>query len=284
MKQYIGAHLSVGKGYEDMVDRAVVMGANTFAFFLRNPRGGSARALDVEDLEKAREKLEKYEFGPLVAHAPYTMNPAGSKESVLAFADIAMREDLDRLEYLPGSYYNFHPGSHVGQGIEKGITFISEYLKRMLDRPLQTTVLLETMAGKGTEVGSCFEELATIIKNVDKDDSLGVCLDTCHIHEAGYDLKDIDGILQEFDEIIGLQYLNAIHLNDSKNPRGARKDRHELLGEGEIGWDSIINVLTHPQLRHLPFILETPQETEEGYGIEIAELRERSTHILSMKK
>ncbi|HHT25147.1 MAG TPA: deoxyribonuclease IV [Clostridiaceae bacterium] len=280
MKQYIGAHLSVGKGYEDMVDRAIDMGANTFAFFLRNPRGGSARALDVDDLEKAREKLEKYEFGPLVAHAPYTMNPAGNKESVLVFAELAMSEDLDRLEYLPGSYYNFHPGSHVRQGIETGITLISEYLKRMLDRPLKSTVLLETMAGKGTEVGSRFEELATIIKKVDRDDSLGVCLDTCHIHEAGYNLQDIDSVLQEFDEVIGLQYLKAIHINDSKNPRGARKDRHELLGEGEIGWDSIIGVLTHPQLRHLPFILETPQTTEKGYGAEIAELRKRSARIL----
>ncbi|MGI6579582.1 MAG: deoxyribonuclease IV [Saccharofermentanales bacterium] len=280
MKQYIGAHLSVGKGYEDMVDRAVALGANTFAFFLRNPRGGSARALDVEDLEKAREKLENNEFGPLVAHAPYTMNPAGSKESVLAFADLAMSEDLDRLEYLPGSYYNFHPGSHVGQGIEKGIILISDYLKRMLDRPLKSTVLLETMAGKGTEVGRSFEELATIIRNVDRDENLGVCLDTCHIHEAGYDLENIDGVLQEFDEVIGLQYLKAIHLNDSKNPRGAGKDRHELLGEGEIGWDTIMSVLTHPKLRHLPFVLETPQKTEKGYGDEIAELRERSFHII----
>lgn len=280
MKQYIGAHLSVGKGYEDMVDRAVALGANTFAFFLRNPRGGSARALDVEDLEKAREKLENNEFGPLVAHAPYTMNPAGSKESVLAFADLAMSEDLDRLEYLPGSYYNFHPGSHVGQGIEKGIILISDYLKRMLDRPLKSTVLLETMAGKGTEVGRSFEELATIIRNVDRDENLGVCLDTCHIHEAGYDLENIDGVLQEFDEVIGLQYLKAIHLNDSKNPRGAGKDRHELLGEGEIGWDTIMSVLTHPKLRHLPFVLETPQKTEKGYGAEIAELRERSFHII----
>ncbi|NLJ70404.1 MAG: deoxyribonuclease IV [Clostridiaceae bacterium] len=278
MKQYIGAHISVGKGYEDMVDRAVAMGANTFAFFLRNPRGGSARALDEDDLAKAYEKLKKHEFGPLVAHAPYTMNPAGNKESVLAFADIAMSEDLDRLEYLPDSYYNFHPGSHVGQGIEKGITLISEYLKRMLDRPLKSTVLLETMAGKGTEVGSSFAELATIIKNVDRDENLGVCLDTCHIHEAGYDLQDIDGVLQEFDAVIGLQYLKAIHLNDSKNPRGARKDRHELLGEGEIGWDSIISVLTHPKLRHLPFVLETPQKTEKGYGNEIAELRKRSAN------
>ncbi|MGB4610072.1 MAG: deoxyribonuclease IV [Saccharofermentanales bacterium] len=280
MKQYIGAHVSVGKGYEDMVDRAVAMGANTFAFFLRNPRGGSARALDVEDLEKAREKLENNEFGPLVAHAPYTMNPAGSKESVLAFADLAMSEDLDRLEYLPGNYYNFHPGSHVGQGIEKGIILISDYLKRMLDRPLKSTVLLETMAGKGTEVGRSFEELATIIRNVDRDENLGVCLDTCHIHEAGYDLENIDGVLQEFDEVIGLQYLKAIHLNDSKNPRGAGKDRHELLGEGEIGWDTIMSVLTHPKLRHLPFVLETPQKTEKGYGAEIAELRERSFHII----
>lgn len=280
MKQYIGAHVSVGKGYEDMVDRAVAMRANTFAFFLRNPRGGSARALDVEDLEKAREKLENNEFGPLVAHAPYTMNPAGSKESVLAFADLAMSEDLDRLEYLPGNYYNFHPGSHVGQGIEKGIILISDYLKRMLDRPLKSTVLLETMAGKGTEVGRSFEELATIIRNVDRDENLGVCLDTCHIHEAGYDLENIDGVLQEFDEVIGLQYLKAIHLNDSKNPRGAGKDRHELLGEGEIGWDTIMSVLTHPKLRHLPFVLETPQKTEKGYGAEIAELRERSFHII----
>ncbi|HHU53162.1 MAG TPA: deoxyribonuclease IV [Clostridiaceae bacterium] len=280
MKQFIGAHVSVGKGYEDMVDRAVAMGANTFAFFLRNPRGGSARALNVDDMEKAREKLESHEFGPLVAHAPYTMNPAGSKESVLAFADLAMSEDLDRLEYLPGSYYNFHPGSHVGQGIEKGITLISEYLKRMLDRPLKSTVLLETMAGKGTEVGRSFEELATIIQNVDRDENLGVCLDTCHIHEAGYDLKDIDGVLQEFDEVVGLQYLKAIHLNDSKNPLGARKDRHELIGEGKIGWDSIISVLTHPKLLNLPFVLETPQKTEKGYGDEIAELRKHSVNII----
>ncbi|NLJ95413.1 MAG: deoxyribonuclease IV [Clostridiaceae bacterium] len=276
MKQYLGAHLSVGKGYKDIVERAIAIDANTFAFFLRNPRGGSMRALDEADLAAARELMAEHNFGPLVAHAPYTMNPAGNKESVLEFADLAMSEDLTRLDYLPGSYYNFHPGSHVGQGATKGIEKISEFLKRMLDRELRSVVLLETMAGKGTEIGRSFEELAQIIENVNRPDVLGVCFDTCHVADSGYDLKnDLDAVIEEFDQVIGLEHLKALHINDSLNEVGSRKDRHARLGEGTLGWDTIVKLITKPEFENIPKILETPTD-EAGYAEEIKELRQRS--------
>lgn len=272
----IGCHLSAAKGYEHMGKDALKIGANTFAFFTRNPRGGKAKAIDEEDVAKMLGMLEEKEFGKLVAHAPYTLNPCSKDEKVRDFAFMAMSEDMERMEYTPGNYYNFHPGSHVGQGTEKGIELISDLLNRILAPRQSTTVLLETMAGKGSEVGGRFEELAAIIERVELKDKIGVCMDTCHVSDAGYDIiNDLDGVLQEFDRVVGLSRLKAMHINDSQNPRGARKDRHARIGEGHLGLETIVNVITHPALRELPFILETPNELD-GYAAEIALLRKEA--------
>ena len=270
----IGCHLSTAKGYAHMGREAASIGANTFAFFTRNPRGGNAKAIDPDDAAELRAQLAEQGFAPLVAHAPYTLNPCSAKPAAREFALQAMADDLVRMEAVPGSYYNFHPGSHVGQGAEAGIQMIADTVNAVLSPGQSTTVLLETMAGKGSEVGRRFEELAAIIERVELDGQLGVCLDTCHVHDAGYDIvNDLDGVLEEFDRVVGLSRLKAVHLNDSKNPLGSRKDRHERIGEGTIGWDAMARIVRHPALRDLPFILETPNELD-GYAEEIRALRE----------
>ena len=276
----IGCHLSAAKGYEHMGKEALKIGANTFAFFTRNPRGGKSKALDIEDVQKLLATADENNFGKLVAHAPYTLNPCSKDKKVRDFAYIAMSEDMERMEHTPGNFYNFHPGSHVGQGIEAGIEMIADLLNQIL-KPEQTTiVLLETMAGKGSEVGGRFEELAAIIDKVELKDKIGVCMDTCHVSDAGYDIvNDLDGVLEEFDRIVGLDKLHAMHINDSLNPLGAHKDRHAKIGEGHLGVDTIVNVITHPKLRHVPFILETPNELD-GYAAEIALLREKAAERL----
>ena len=252
---------------------ALDIGATTFAFFTRNPRGGKAKAIDPDDVAALRALMEKNGFGKLVAHAPYTMNLCSAKAVTVDFARRAMADDLVRMESLPGNYYNFHPGSHVKQGAERGIELICEGLNEVLEPGIRTTVLLETMAGKGTEVGRSFEELARIIDGVEHDELLGVCLDTCHVWDGGYDVVgDLDGVLDEFDRVIGLDRLRALHLNDSKNPRGSHKDRHERIGEGRIGAEAFRAVVTNPRLRDLPMILETPNELP-GYAAEISLLR-----------
>lgn len=269
----IGSHLSISKGYLHMGKEATSIGANTFQYFTRNPRGGSMRALDMNDINALATYMKEYNFGPVLAHAPYTYNPCATKDDLRNFAKQAMAEDLERLELIPGQMYNFHPGSHVKQGLDQGIEYIVQCLNEILFSGMKTKVLLEVMAGKGTEVGSKFEEIARIIDGVKLKEYMGVCIDTCHIHEGGYDVvNDLDGVLDEFDSIIGLERLHAIHLNDSKNPRGAHKDRHEKIGEGYIGIDAIACIVTHPKLTHLPFYLETPNELD-GYAKEIALLR-----------
>ncbi|WP_449133580.1 deoxyribonuclease IV [Senegalimassilia sp.] len=269
----IGCHLSTSKGYLAMGKTALGIGANTFAFFTRNPRGGSAKAIDPADAAALRELLTANNFGTLVAHAPYTLNPCSDKPHAREFARECMADDLVRMEAVPGSYYNFHPGSHVKQGAEAGIDLIAGLLNEVLRPQQTTTVLLETMAGKGTEVGRTFEELAAIIERVELSDHMGVCLDTCHVHDGGYDIvNNLDGVLDEFDRVIGIERLRAVHLNDSKNPCGAHKDRHERIGEGYIGLEAFERIVTHPQLRDLPFILETPNELP-GYAAEIELLR-----------
>ncbi len=253
---------------------AVKIGANTFAFFTRNPRGGKAKDIDPEDAKALLEIMEKEGFGKLVAHAPYTLNPCSATEKTREFAKMAMTDDLARMEYLPGNYYNFHPGSHVGQGAEKGIEMIADLLNEVMKPEQTTTILLETMAGKGSEVGATFEEIAAIIERVELKDKIGVCMDTCHVSDGGYDItNDLDGVLEEFDRIVGLEKLKALHINDSKNPLGAKKDRHACIGDGYLGTETIVNVLSHPKLAGLPCILETPQEDLEGYGREIEMLR-----------
>jgi len=269
----IGCHLSVTKGYAHMVKEALSIGANTFQFFTRNPRGGKAKDMVDSDVAEFNALVKEYHFAPMVAHAPYTLNPCSDAEKTRAFAMEAMADDLARMERLPGNYYNFHPGSHVGQGVEAGIDMIAAQLNALLRPEMKTVVLLETMAGKGSEVGATFEELRSIMDRVSLRDKLGVCLDTCHIYDAGYDIvNDLDGVLAEFDRIIGLDRLYAIHLNDSKNPFSSHKDRHEKIGEGSLGTDSISRVINHPRLRHLPFLLETPNEIE-GYAEEIRLLK-----------
>lgn len=269
----IGCHLSTSKGYLTMGKTALGIGANTFAFFTRNPRGGSAKAIDPADAAALRELLTANNFGTLVAHAPYTLNPCSDKPHAREFARECMADDLVRMEAVPGSYYNFHPGSHVKQGADVGIELIAGLLNEVLRPQQTTTVLLETMAGKGTEVGRTFEELAAIIERVELSDHMGVCLDTCHVHDGGYDIvNNLDGVLDEFDHVIGIERLRAVHLNDSKNPCGAHKDRHERIGEGYIGLEAFERIVTHPQLRDLPFILETPNELP-GYAAEIELLR-----------
>lgn len=269
----LGCHLSTAKGYAAMGQVAVSLGATTFAFFTRNPRGGNAKPLDPQDVAQLRQTLAEHEFGKLVAHAPYTMNLCSAAADTVDFARRAMASDLERMECLPGNYYNFHPGSHVKQGIDRGIELICEGLNEVLVPGQATCVLLETMAGKGSEVGATFEELARIIDGVRHDELLGVCLDTCHVWDAGYDVAgSLEEVLDEFDRVIGLGRLKALHLNDSKNARGSRKDRHEKIGEGHLGLDAFAAVVTNERLCLLPMILETPNELE-GYRREIETLR-----------
>ena len=270
---YIGSHISSAKGYEAMGKQALKLGAGTLAFFTRNPRGGSAKAIDPADVERFQGIARENEFGKIVAHAPYTLNACSDKADTRRFAGETFRDDLKRMEHTPGNYYNFHPGSHVGQGAEEGIRLISEMLNASLSRDMTTTVLLETMAGKGSEVGRSFEELKEILDRTELSEKLGVCLDTCHVWDAGYDIVgDLDGILTEFDKVIGLNRLKAIHLNDSLNDRGSHKDRHARIGEGHIGWEAFTRIINHPALRDLPFILETPND-DAGWTDEIARLR-----------
>lgn len=266
---YIGCHLSSSKGYQAMGKQAVDIDANTFAFFTRNPRGGSAKAIDMDDVKRFLELSDEKGFGKLVAHAPYTMNACAADENIRRFAREAMADDLKRMEATPGNYYNFHPGSHVKQGADVGIELISKQLNDVLTEEQSTIVLLETMAGKGSEVGRNFGELREIIDRTQLKSKLGVCFDTCHVWDGGYDIvNDLDGVLEEFDRIIGIDMLKAIHLNDSMNPCGAHKDRHAKIGEGHIGADALINVINHPKLRGLPVILETPNDID-GYAKEI---------------
>lgn len=269
----IGSHISSAKGYEAMGKQALKLGASTFAFFTRNPRGGSAKAVKPQDVERFRELWQEKGYEQVVAHAPYTLNACSDKEEVRRFAKEAFAEDLARMEYTPGNYYNFHPGSHVGQGVELGISWIVGMLNECLPKAQTTTVLLETMAGKGSEIGGRFEELREILSRTERSDKMGVCLDTCHVWDAGYDIVgDLDGVLEEFDRTVGLERLKAIHINDSMNERGSRKDRHARIGEGHIGREAFVRIINHPALRTLPFILETPND-DAGWAREIAELR-----------
>ena len=270
---YIGCHLSTTGGYAATVKTALSIGADTFAFFTRNPRGSKAKAVDPADARRAMDMLRENHFGPLVAHGAYTMNLCTGDAEARAFAAEILCDDLRRMGDLPGNFYNFHPGSHVGQGTEAAIDYISAALKQAMNQDCPVTVLLETMAGKGSEVGGRFEELKAIIDAVGRED-LGVCLDTCHVYDAGYDIAgDLDGVLAEFDRIIGLNRLRALHLNDSKNPYASHKDRHECIGRGSLGADTFRAIVNHPVLKDKPMILETPNELP-GYGREIAMLRE----------
>ena len=269
----IGCHLSISNGFFAMAHTAAEVGANTMQFFTRNPRGGAAKAIDEKDIAKFLEFTRENGISDFLAHAPYTLNLCSDKENVREFAGNALEEDIRRLEYLPGAMYNLHPGSHAGQGTETGISLTSGALNAAL-RPEQTvTVLLETMAGKGSEIGGRFCELREIIDRTELPEKLGVCLDTCHVFDGGYDIvADIDGVLTEFDRAVGLGRLRAVHLNDSKNPLAARKDRHETIGNGQIGLEALKRIINHPQLRELPFYLETPNELP-GYAAEIALLK-----------
>ena len=276
---YIGNHTTTSKGYAAMARQMIKNGGNTFAFFTRNPRGGKAKNIDEKDVAKFLELSKENEFGKIVAHAPYTMNCAAAREDLREFARETMKDDLKRMEYTPGNYYNFHPGSHVGQGSEAGIAKIAEILNDVLTEEQSTTVLLETMAGKGSEVGRSFQEIRAIIDLVDRKDKLGVCLDTCHVWDGGYDIVgNLDGVLKEFDEVIGLGRLKAVHLNDSMNGLGSHKDRHAPIGEGCIGLEALVRVISHPALKGIPFILETPND-DEGWTKEIALLRERYQEV-----
>jgi len=266
----IGCHLSSAKGFLAMGKDAVKIGANTFQFFTRNPRGGKAKALDLEDVAAFRALAAEQGFFPILAHAPYTLNACAADEGLRTFAKETMLDDLQRLEHIPGSMYNFHPGSHVKQGAERGIGLIAAQLNEILWEGQQTTVLLETMAGKGSEVGRTFHELRDILDRVNLSDRLGVCLDTCHVFDGGYDIAgNLTGVLEEFDKVIGLGRLRAVHLNDTMNPLGSHKDRHQKLGEGELGLEALERIINHPALRKLPFYLETPNDLA-GYGREIA--------------
>ena len=257
-----------------MARQMIANGGNTFAFFTRNPRGGRAKEIDPEDVRKFLELTEEYKFGKIVAHAPYTLNACAAKENIREFARETMADDLKRMEWTPGNYYNFHPGSHVGQGAEAGVRMIAEMLNEVLTEDQTTTVLLETMSGKGTEMGRNFEELRQILDLVEKKDKMGICLDTCHVWDGGYDIvNDFDGVLEEFDRIIGLEKLKAIHLNDSLNDLGSHKDRHARIGEGRIGLEALVRVISYPRLEGIPFILETPND-DEGWAAEIRTLRE----------
>ena len=270
---YIGNHTSSSKGYLAMGKQTLANGGNTFAFFTRNPRGGRAKDINLQDVQEFLQLAQENHFGKIVAHAPYTMNCAGAKENLRDFARETMADDLKRLELTRGNYYNFHPGNHVGQGAETGIARIAEILNEVLTEEQSTTVLLETMSGKGSEIGRNFDELRQIIDRVERKDKLGVCLDTCHVWDSGYDIvNNLDGVFTEFDSVIGLDRLKAIHLNDSMNGLGSHKDRHAKIGEGEIGLEALVRVIRHPATKGIPFILETPND-DEGWTREIALLR-----------
>ncbi len=270
----LGCHLSSANGFEHMGKEAALIGAGTFQFFTRNPRGGRAKPIDEEDVKRFLEVASENNLGKLVAHAPYTLNPCSATEKVRAFAYTAMSDDIKRMEYIPGNYYNFHPGSHVGQGTEKGIELITELLNKIITPEQRTIILLETMSGKGSEIGGRFEELKAIIDGVKIKEKIGVCMDTCHVSDAGYDIiNDLDGVLDEFDRIIGLEKLHALHINDSLNDPGSHKDRHARIGEGKIGLKAIVDVITSPRLKKdMPCILETPNDLE-GYSREIKLLK-----------
>ena len=274
---HIGCHLSSSDGFLAMGNTALSIEADTFQFFTRNPRGSKAKAIDEEDAKALLELMKGHRFPVILAHAPYTLNPCSATEKTREFARLTMEDDLKRMEFTPGQLYNFHPGSHTGQGAEKGIDEIAALLNELLKPEQTTTVLLETMAGKGSEVGRTFEELAAILKKVKLQDKMGVCLDTCHIWDGGYDIvNDLEGVVEQFDRIIGLERLKAIHLNDSLNGCGSHKDRHACIGAGKIGLEALTGVINHPRLKHLPFFLETPNDLE-GYKMEIALLRGRYT-------
>ena len=271
---YIGCHLSASKGFLHMAKEATSIGANTFQFFTRNPRGFAAKDIDVEDVKAYNKYAAENNFGKILAHAPYTLNPSSADEKVRDLALRIMRDDMERMEYVPGNLYNFHPGSHVGQGSEKGIELTAQLLNTILTPEQTTTVLLETMAGKGSEIGRSFEEIKDIIDKTQLSEKVGVCLDTCHVYDAGYDIVgNFDAVLDEFDRIIGLEKLCAIHMNDSKNPFESHKDRHEKIGEGSIGFETMCNIINNPRVCHLPILLETPNELD-GYAAEIKMLKE----------
>ena len=270
---YIGNHVSSSKGYEAMGKQEVALGGDTFAFFTRNPRGGSAKEIKDEDVQRLLTLMKDHSFGPLVAHAPYTMNVCAAKEDIGKFSVEMLKDDIRRMEYLPGAFYNFHPGSHVGQGSKAGIELIAAALNECISSTQSVTILLETMAGKGSEVGRSFEELKEIMDRVSCKEKLGVCFDTCHVWDGGYDIVNhLDEVLSEFDRLIGLDKLCAVHLNDSMNPLGSHKDRHARIGEGEIGLEALVRVISHPATEGIPFILETPND-DEGWTHEIALLR-----------
>lgn len=271
---YIGNHTSSSKGYTAMARQMISNGGNTFAFFTRNPRGGKAKTINEKDIQEFLLVTKQYKFGKIVAHAPYTLNACAAKENLRDFARETFADDLRRMEYTPGNYYNFHPGSHVGQGTETGIHKIAEILNDVLTEEQTTTVLLETMSGKGSEVGRNFQELRDILELVELKDKMGICLDTCHVWDGGYDIvNNLDGVLKEFDNIIGLSRLKAVHLNDSMNGLGSHKDRHARIGEGKIGLDALIRIIRHPALKGIPFILETPND-DKGWTEEIHLLRD----------
>ena len=269
----IGCHLSASKGYTHMAKEAMSIGANTFQFFTRNPRGGKAKEVDLEDVKKFLDISKENGFTKILAHAPYTINVCSADSGIRRFGIDTMKDDLEKLEHVPGNMYNFHPGSHVGQGVDEGIRLIIEALNEILNEEQSTMVLLETMAGKGSEIGRSFEEIRRIIDGVELKEKLGVCLDTCHVYDAGYDVvNNLDEVLEEFDKVIGLDRLKAIHINDSKNPFESHKDRHEKIGDGSIGLDALTRIINHEKLRHLPFFLETPNELD-GYAKEIELLK-----------
>lgn len=271
---YIGNHTSSSKGYAAMARQTNENGGNTFAFFTRNPRGGRAKAIDEKDIQKFLFLAREYHFGKIVAHAPYVLNACAAKEELRTFACETFADDLQRMEHIPGNYYNFHPGSHVGQGVEKGIQKIAEVLNKVLTEEQTTTVLLETMSGKGSEIGRNFEELQEILNRVERKEKMGICLDTCHIWDGGYDIvNNLDGVLDEFDRVIGLERLKAVHLNDSLNTLGSHKDRHARIGEGQIGLDALVRIIKHPALKEITFILETPND-DAGWAEEIRILKE----------
>jgi len=272
---HIGCHLSCANGYLAMGRQALEIGADTFQFFTRNPRGGNVKPFDAQDADALVRFLHEHAFAPVLAHAPYTLNACAAEPTIREFAVRTMREDLARLSHIPGAMLNFHPGSHVKQGADVGVKLIAQMLDEVYTPDISTPVLLETMAGKGSEVGRSFEELRAIMDMAKAGDRLGVCMDTCHVHDAGYDIVgNLDGVLEEFDRVVGINRLRAIHINDSKNPFASHKDRHEKIGEGSIGLDAMVRIINHPQLRHLPFYLETPNDLQ-GYAQEIALLRSR---------
>jgi deoxyribonuclease-4 len=272
---HIGCHLSSSGGFLAMGETALSIGADTFQFFTRNPRGGAAKPFDKADAEALNAFMDAHSFAPILAHSPYTLNACAADPSLRQYAQDVMKDDLFRMDHFPRAMYNFHPGSHVKQGVEVGIDLISQHLNHILHEDLKTKVLLETMAGKGSEVGRTFEELRSIIDRVKLAEKVGVCLDTCHVFDGGYDIVNhLDDVLETFDKVIGLKRLSAIHLNDSKNPMGSHKDRHEVIGGGFIGLEALVNVVNHPALKGLPFYLETPNELP-GYAQEIALMRSR---------